>query len=348
MTELLKPRPEVEELRVYDPGKVDAAINLLANENPNDMPPQIKAEILEEAKKLPFNRYPDPAAVELRQALARYYGVTAENIAVGNGADELIQELLLAYGGPGRTAVTFEPTFMMYAVLAALTGTAIVKIPREDDFSLPADAVQRAKKSQLIFICSPNNPTGNLVSADEVKAFLDTGALVVVDEAYEEFSGSSVAGHLRDYPNLIILRTFSKAFSLAGLRVGYLLGSKEVVENLQKVKLPYNVNAFSQSAAVKLLMRRKELQIVVDQLIAQRGRLYRELEAMEGYRPYPSAANFILVKTERPGREVWQKLLDNGILVRDFSGHPLLENCLRITIGTEEQNQALLDVLKES
>lgn len=349
MTEILRPRDSVAQLSAYDPGHYEVEINLSANENPYDLPADLKARITSAALDIPFNRYPDPLALELRAAIAAYHGLDRANVVIGNGGDELLKAILLAYGGPGRTAVTFEPTFVMYAILAALTGTACLKVARDDQFAIPAEALEKVGPSGagIVFVCSPNNPTGNLATEAEIVALLKGGSLVVVDEAYGEFSGASVAGLLSSYPNLAVLKTFSKAFSLAGLRVGYLLSSPDVVANILKVKLPYNVNAFSQAAATVLMKNRGRFDGVIDEIRAERGRLSNAISRIDGLTLSPSRANFILVKSARPAADLWRNLLERGILVRYFERTPGLEDCLRITVGTPAENDAVIEALRE-
>lgn len=338
-------------MRAYDPGDHKVAINLSANENPYDLPEGLKAKIIGEAGKLAFNRYPDSSALDLRRAIADRYGVEVENIAVGNGGDELLLAMLLAYGGPGRTAASFEPTFVMYSILSELTGTGFARFERARDFGLPKKAFQLARSvnAELTFLCSPNNPSGNVVDEAELKPFLvNNRNLVVVDEAYQEFSRTSVGGLLTYHPNLVVIRTFSKAFSLAGLRVGYLLAAPEVVINIMKVKLPYNVNAFSQAAATVLMQNRAEFDPVIKEILAERNRVFEAISGINGLKAYPSAANFILIKSRRPAATIWRRLLAKGILVRNFAGAPGLDNCLRITIGSPAQNDAVIAALKEN
>ncbi|MDP1808936.1 MAG: histidinol-phosphate transaminase [Actinomycetota bacterium] len=348
MNEILRPREAVAKLNTYDPGHYEVDIDLSANENPYDLPADLKARITSAALEIPFNRYPDPLALELRAAIAAYHGLKTANVAIGNGGDELLMAILLAFGGPGRTAVTFEPTFVMYAILAALTGTDCLKFARDKQFALPGEARENiGSAADIVFVCSPNNPTGNLATEAEVVALLDGGFLVVVDEAYGEFSGVSAAGLLRSYSNLAVLKTFSKAFSLAGLRVGYLLGAPEIVADILKVKLPYNVNAFSQAAATALMENRRRFDGIIDEIRAERQRLFDAICGIDGLTPYFSRANFILVKSAVPAGDLWRNLLERSILVRYFERTPGLEDCLRITIGKPAENNAVIAALRE-
>lgn len=343
MPKLIEPRSLVANLASYEPGDYKAEIYLAANENPYDIPAELKNEILTLAQKLPFHRYPHPLSQELRAVIAASYGVQPANVVIGNGGDELLLYLLLAYGGSERKAVTFGPTFVMYKILAQLTGCQFKELERDSNFNLPANFLEQVEKEQakLVFICSPNNPSGNIVAPEQVKALLEGERLVVLDEAYAEFSGFSLASWLQAYPNLVILRTFSKAFSLAGLRLGYLLAHEDVITSICKVKLPYNVNRFSSLAGLVLWQHQEKLKPVIRIIVEQRDWLYQELRKFNWLTVYPSEANFILVKSQKA--ELWQSLLNNGILVRQFKIKG--EEYLRLTVGKPEENKRLIEVL---
>ncbi len=349
MIDLIGPRPELNNFKSYSPLKENAQVILSANESPFNLPESLIDEIKEELDKFSFNRYPDALADGLRKEIAAAYGVLDKNIILGNGSDELIQYLLLAYGGSDRSIFTFGPTFSMYDIIAGATGAQVYELERTElfDINVPR-ALEAAKdfKPSLIFLCNPNNPTGNILSNEEIESFLKgTNALVVVDEAYAEFSNQTVVHLIDKFPNLIVLRTFSKAFSLAGLRIGYMFASLDVVQNVLKVKLPYNCDAFSQMVAALAFSKREVLEVRVKEIIAERKRVFGELEKMSGVTPYSSAANFILIKTEKEAFSVWRKLLEAGILVRDF-GEPRLREYLRVTVGTKEENDLFLKTLK--
>ena len=345
---LIKPRPAVTGLEAYDPQHTEVEINLSANENAYGLPDDVRAKLAGLAETLAFNRYPDPNAVELRRVVAARHGVAPENVAVGNGGDELIQALLLAYGGAGRTAVAFGPTFVMYGILADVTATVFAGLSRDARFDIPADAAAAAEAAggDIVFACSPNNPTGNTIDEEAARALAgDVDGLVVIDEAYQEFSETTTVGLLGDNRNVAVLRTFSKAFSLAGLRVGYLLADAEVIENINKVRLPYNVNVFSQAAAAALMAEPGPLEGIIAEIVRERGRLERVLAGLGGYTTYPSAANFLLVRCGRPADKVWRGLIDAGILVRNLSSVSGLDGCLRITVGTPAQNDSVIEAL---
>ncbi len=347
--EMLRPREAVAGLDAYDPEHHDVLINLSANENSYGLPAAVRSKIDVLSASLALNRYPDPLATDVRKLIGKREDLPSARIVVGNGGDELIQQLLLAYGGAARRAVAFTPTFVMYGILSELTATEFTPLPRGPDFALRADFGAQAREAgaDIIFVCTPNNPSGNLVSNSEIAELAREfpRSLVVVDEAYHEFSRETARALLDRFENLIILRTFSKAFSLAGLRLGYMLASEEVIANILKVKLPYNVNVFSQAAAAVLLGNLGQVETVIGEIISERDRLFKALSAISGLTPYPSAANFILVGCAPGATKVWRRLLDEGILVRNFDRAPGLDNCLRITVGTREENDRVVEVL---
>ena len=340
--------PNLAGVTPYDPKYIPAEVMISANENPHDVPLEIRREIEHEVRKVALNRYPDPLANELRDMIAAANGLDRDNVIMGNGGDELLFNLALAYGGPGRTMLNIPPTFSVYAYNAMLTHTDVVDIPRRADFSIDEDAVvARMAKGDIdyLVITSPNNPTGDLASEQFVRRVLEASdALVMVDEAYFEFSRSTVRPLLNEYDNLVILRTFSKAFSLAGVRMGYLLANECVIDEFKKVRQPYSVDAVSQAIARVVYRNRASFEKGVDELIEQRGVLVDALKDIPGIEVWPSDSNYVLVRMGGAGR-VWQKLLDAGVLVRDFSQSRYLENCLRISVGAPEENQRLLKAL---
>lgn len=339
-------------LEPYDPKYLPAQVMLSANESPFDIAPETRERVEARLGELAFNRYPDPLANGLRDGIAASCGLERGNVLVGNGGDELLFDVFLAYGGPGRTFINLPPTFSVYAYNAHLTGTGIVDIPRLDDFSVDVDAVV-ARLSEgdidLAVLTSPNNPTGNLISEVGCRRLLEASdALILLDEAYIEFADASLVSLLAEHENLLILRTFSKAFSLAGVRVGYLLGSRKVIDEFTKVRQPYSVDAVSQLIASCVLEDRDT--VVHERVagtVARREELFRRLQDMEGVEVWPSAANFLLLRVA-DAHGVWQELYEgHSVLVRDFSSSAGLSDCLRITVGTEEENAAFLSALEK-
>lgn len=342
-------RKDLQPLVPYDAVYYPGAIILNANENPYDFPREAREEILRRAAAAEFNRYPDPMARALREKISSYIKVPPGNIMVGNGSDELILDLMLTFGLGGRVAVA-TPTFAMYALNGQVAGAAIVEAPRRDDFSIDAGALIRAAEGpdvKVIIACTPNNPTGNATSRAVLEEVLaGTGALVVVDEAYSEFGGESCVPLLERYPNLVVLRTFSKAFGLAGLRVGYLLANEAVISQLLKVKLPFNLNSFSQLAAQVVLEYLPLFQERIAEILAERDRFFRRLSFVSGVEVFPSNANFILFRTALPSTAVYRALLERSVLIRSVSGFGLA-NCLRVTVGRPEENDLFLSKLSE-
>ncbi len=334
-------RKELESLIPYDAKEVRADINLASNEHPLNLPGELLEKLADHAVQIPYNRYPDPLSGTLREKIAEANGLEPGNVLVGNGGDELIFDLLLAWGGPGRTVIDMPPTFAMYGIDAELTGTELVRIPRCEDFSIDGDALlERLKPGDIdiVAIANPNNPTGTLAAETLLIDVLNaTDALVLVDEAYFEFSRHTMRPHMARHQNLVILRTFSKAFSLAGLRAGYLLAHEDVILELTKVRQPYSVNRFTQMAASLVFRERPVFEAGISQLLRQRDMLVDGLSALPEVTVYPSEANFVLFKVAHAST-VWRDLLhEHSILIRDFSRAPGLEDCLRVSVGTEDE-----------
>ena len=352
MNQVRPPAPQLADIEPYDPKYIPAEVMISANENAADVPFELRREIEREVRKVAFNRYPDPLANGLRDLIAEANGLDRDQVLIGNGGDELLFDMALAWGGPGRTFLNMPPTFSVYKNNAQLTNTSIVDIPRLPDFSIDEEEViARMAQGDIDYtiVTSPNNPSGNRVHTAFVQRMLEASdTLVMVDEAYFEFSRHTVRHLLEQYENLIILRTFSKAFSLAGVRVGYLFGSERVIREFKKVRQPYSVDAVSQAIARVVYANRATFEMTIEQIIDERGRLLEELGAMEGVQPYPSDANYILFRLDSgaDASEVWQRLLDAGVLVRDFSRSPYLENCLRVSVGAPEENTRFLAELQ--
>lgn len=351
MGELRAPRPDLEDLTPYEAKEPQVEVNLSANENPQNLPHEILEKLAELLPEFAFNRYPDPMAGRLREMIAEANGLEVANVLVGNGGDELIFDLLLAWGGPGRTLLNLPPTFAMYEIDAAVTGTTVADVPRRADFCVDEKAVlARLAEGDIdcVFISHPNNPTGNLQPETFLIDVLNaTDALVLVDEAYFEFSRHTMRPHMQRHRNLVILRTFSKAFSLAGLRVGYLLAHEDVVRELTKVRQPYSVDRFSQWVAAMVFRERVVFESQISDLIRQRDVLQHGLDALECVKVFPSEANFVLFKIEHAAA-AWRDLLHgHGVLVRDLSRTPYLEDCLRVSVGSPEENGRFLRAMEE-
>ncbi|HOV78997.1 MAG TPA: histidinol-phosphate transaminase [Bacillota bacterium] len=341
-------RGELKTLAPYDAPYFPEAVKLDANENPYGFPPGVLRKIFSEIGSRDFARYPDPRAERLRESLADYTGVAPENIMVGNGSDELILNIMLTFGAGAEYVVT-PPTFSMYGVYGLVASASRVEVPRLADFSVDMESLKRVAGSRgvkVVIICNPNNPTGTATPPDEIEGLLaGTNAVVVVDEAYVEFGGETCIPLLARHPNLIVLRTFSKAFGLAGLRVGYLLAGRSVVRELLKVKQPYNLNAFSQTAARVVMENLPLFRERIEKILAERERLFSGLSGLPGVEAFPTRANFILFRTALPAKQVYGGLLERGVLIRNLDG-PMLRRCLRVTVGTAGENGLFLERLR--
>jgi len=328
---------------------VPVALNV--NENTHPIPEDVAHDIVARvaAAIIGLNRYPDREFTELRTALAGYlgHGLEPEQVWAANGSNEVLQHILQAFGGPGRTALGFAPTYSMYALLAAGTGTEWVAADRDDDFELsPETAVAAIERHDpdIVLLCAPNNPTGTPLSLDTVRAVADAArGIVVVDEAYFEFAepgDPSALTLLEGRPRLLVSRTMSKAFAFAGARVGYLAGDPAAIDALRLVRLPYHLSALTQAAALGALAHADEMLAMVDEIRGQRERISRELAAL-GYRPYRSGANFVLFGGVGDPHAVFEALLARGILIREIG----LPGCLRVTAGTEAETTAFLEAM---
>ncbi len=326
-----------ELIKSFEPYKVVEGgykIWLDKNENPFDLPPEIKEEIFEELRKTPFNRYPHITSMPLREAIAEFYELSPKNVAVGNGGDELLSYIIRIFDGD--YIVTTPPTFGMYYFYAKLNGIPVVEVPLDENFTINGDMIaEKAKNASIVFIASPNNPTGNTQPKEEILKVLDTGTTVVIDEAYTEFSKKSYIDLLDKYENLIILRTFSKAFSLAGARVGYLLASEEVVDALYRIKSPFSISSLTMATAKVMLRHYDLVKERVNYIIKERKRVYNEFKDYA----YPSEANFLLIRLD-----AYEFLLERGIVVRKLGGR--LEGHIRVTIGKKEENDELIKALE--
>ncbi|MEW6457571.1 MAG: histidinol-phosphate transaminase [Bacillota bacterium] len=345
-------RSELLALQPYHVPVYPGMIKLDANENNYDFPEQVLEEVLSTIGGQTFGRYPDPSALQLRESLSRYTGVDRNRITVGNGSDELILNLMLAFAAGGKVVIC-TPTFTMYGIHAVIAGAEPVALPRKADFSVDPDAVIEAAARpgvKMVVLCSPNNPTGNTIPLEVTEKILKhTRAVVVLDEAYYEFCGETAVSLLGKYPQLVLLRTFSKAFGLAGLRLGYMLAGPEVTGVIQRIKQPFNVNAFTQQAAIRVLEWQPLFERRVRQICRSRDELFAAMRYLPGLTVYPSRANFLLFRTGMPAQQVFSGLLQRGVLVRLLDG-PDLPGCLRVSVGRPEENlvfcNRLADVLR--
>ncbi|TSE16318.1 histidinol-phosphate transaminase [Arthrobacter sp. KBS0703] len=348
-------RTNLRGLTPYGAPQLDVPILLNVNENTHGVPADVRAAIAVAVTEAAagLNRYPDREFTELREALAEYlgHGLGAENIWAANGSNEVLQQILQAFGGPGRTALGFPPTYSMYPLLASGTDTGYIVGKRAGDYGLSAeDAARQVRELQpnIVFLCSPNNPTGTGLGLDVVEAVYEAGeasqTIVIVDEAYHEFAHDGTPSALTLLPGrerLIVSRTMSKAFALAGARLGYMAAAPEVADALRLVRLPYHLSAITQATALAALHHREALMADVEDIKLQRDRIVAELTRM-GLRPAASDSNYVFFGGLENPHEVWQALLDAGVLIRDVGipGH------LRVTAGTETETTAFLEALE--
>jgi histidinol-phosphate aminotransferase len=338
----------------YHSPQVDVAVRLNTNESPEPPPAEWLRRVADAAASIAWNRYPDRGATELRGRIAALHGVAPDQVFAANGSNEVLQTLLLAYGGPGRTAAVWEPTYALHAHIARVVGTSVVTGERAADFSIDLGEVRRVfdeSRPAVAFLCSPNNPTGVVDSDEVVSSVLDHArdhdALLVVDEAYGQFAPRSALALVDDGRPLVVSRTYSKTWAMAAARLGYLVGPRWVVDQLDKIVLPYHLDAFTQLAGTIALDYVDEMEARVAHLVEERGRLVGRLGEL-AVDVWPSGANFVLFRPQAiDGGEVWQRLLDRGVLVRDCSSWPRLEGCLRVTIGTSTEDDAFLEALTE-
>lgn len=318
------------------------------NENPYDIPESIKREILQDMAGLEWTRYPDYNPPSVRRILGERFGIHPDQILVGGGSNQLLYTIGLAVISSGDPVMVAPPTFGLFELVGRFYGGKLISANLNPDFSFDAGLLLRSgKKAKITFISSPNNPTGNTMPLDLLESLLKaTPGLVVWDEAYAEFNGVTAIPLLEKYSNLLVLRTFSKAFGLAGLRIGYLMGCADLIAEFSKVNIPYNVNLFSELTAQRMLGDSQWMEERAREIVQNRKKLYVELKTIPGITPFPSEANFILIRF-KDSKYAFEKLKEKGVLLRAVNGHPLLKNCLRATVGTPDENRIFIEALKE-
>ncbi|WP_020409644.1 histidinol-phosphate transaminase [Hahella ganghwensis] len=344
-------RPEIRAISAYHVASSAGMLKLDAMENPYSFPESLRQDVADALHSTAVNRYPDPEASDIKAALKSLYRLDdSVDILFGNGSDEIIQILAMVMGGPGRTILSLEPSFVMYKMIATFTGSDYVGVPLSSDYDIDIEstieAIQQHQPS-LVFIAQPNNPTGNLFSDAALRAIVEAApGVVVIDEAYTAFTDADYMSWLQDNEHVLIMRTFSKV-GLAGLRFGMLYGSPLWIEQFNKVRLPYNINSLTQSVALKALENFDMLLEQTEQLRKDRSVLFDALSEFSSFKVFPSEANFILVRLPHSARRIFELLKEQGVLIKCLDGaHPMLSECLRFTVGTPQENEQLLKALK--
>lgn len=343
-------RKEILEQTGYRVDIHDCPVKIDAMENPYSLPPYLQAALGERLQKVALNRYPEAGALQLRSRYADYFGVDADMLMLGNGSDELISILCNALAPRSASILIPTPTFAVYRIVARNHGCRILEVPLGDDFDLDLPAmldVIRGQQPALVFISNPNNPTGNVFDPKKIEALLEASeGLVVVDEAYFPFAGITLVPLLATYGNLVILRTLSKV-GLAAIRVGFLMAAAELVRELDKVRLPYNINSLSQVGAAFFLDEEAVFLEHIRSIISNREMLFKQMKKLAGIRLFPSAANFIFFSCEYDADSIYSDLLNRGILIKNLNEPGRLRNCLRVTIGNSSENVQFLEALCE-
>jgi histidinol-phosphate aminotransferase len=348
---LNKIKPNVRAISAYTLAPLEAPIKINQNENPFGMPAEIKDEVLRRAHAHDWARYPDFVPASLLNKIADYAGWVPEGVMAGNGSNEMIQSVVNSVVEKGVRVVLPEPTFSVYRQVINVAGGEIISVPLNEDltFNIPRLASKVvSSKADLTIICSPNNPTGCVINARDLASLLrNSDGLIVVDQAYLEIGGENFTSLLKEHQNLVILRTFSKAMAMGGLRVGYCLAAPELIREFGKAKMPYSLNFFSMTAAEVALENIHLLEPLITALRRERERLFEELLKIDGLTPVPSAANFFAVKTAIPPGELFEELHSRGILIRDVSKAPMLSEYVRVSVGTPDENDRLIAALTQ-
>ena len=342
-------KDSVRSLKPYSTENIRSEVKLHANESPFPPTNELYDLFAASLKKFPLNRYPDPDSKKLKESIAKRLGTKVDHLVIGNGSDEIILLLLQVFCMEEDTIIIPDPTFAMYAIISQSLGIKTKNIPLNSNWDFNASLLLEAaekNKSRLIFLSYPNNPTGNCFSEAEVRKVIEQfEGIVVLDEAYYDFSQKSFISEIKNHNNLVILRSFSK-IGLAAMRVGFGVANPLIIQEINKVRLPYNSNMLSQKFAEHLINNFQLVQKQIDYIIDERKRLTDELKKNKSLTVFPTESNFILFKTKQSADELFYHLLYNGILVRNLSTHPKLNNCLRVTVGTKSENDRFLSEVK--
>jgi len=341
-------KPEILGMSGYTaPPQGHVVAKLNQNENPYDLPEALKEEIFDALKKMEWSRYPayDPPGVA--QRLATRFHLTPEQVVLGNGSNQLLFTVINAVISKGDPLLISPPSFSLFELVARLNQAEIVQVLRKPDLSYDsAQMIEAVKRAKLTLISSPCNPTGISMDQALLKDMLENSAgFILWDEAYGEFTHENAVGLIKDYPNLLVMRTFSKAMALAGFRIGYLMGNNQVIQEIRKVNLPYNLNLMSSLLAGKLLDHMDWVEHCVQKIVRDRDQMFEQMNAIPGLQPYPSRANFILFRVP-DGPDVLKRLQEQGVLVRNMGYYPMLDNCLRVNVGTEKENKIFLKTIR--
>ncbi len=340
----------LQTLKPYSIDEREWEVKIDANESPVNLPPLVHERVISRLSFLPFNRYPDMSMKSLRELIACSYAVTMDNVLIGNGSSQILETISYVFGGPGHSIVFPTPSFSMYGIYAKKSDSQGVPVTLEKDYSLSRDKMLQAAvqtNASLIIICNPNNPTGNIMPLEDIEYIVENAKCpVVVDEAYHEFyGGPSAIALLKKYANLIVARTFSKAYGLAAARVGYMLACTELVNTVGKAMMPYNVNALSLTVAEVVYQMRDEFTAGIEQTVSERKRMAEFLADVPGITVYPSETNFLLIKSD-DAQALNVYLAERGIGVRDFSNASGLTGCMRVSVGTPVENDVFLQAVK--
>ncbi len=342
-------KPAVRALAGYEAppqGRVIAKLN--QNENPYDLPESMKKAILEQMGKQAWTRYPTYGAPVLQGELAKRAGLNPDQVLVGHGSNQLLYAIGTAIISPDDPVVINPPSFSLFELVTRIYQGRIVSILQKEDFTYDTDKLLKAvETAKLTLICSPNNPTGGVMELDLLERILkQTPGLVLWDEAYGEFWGKSAIPLIGKHPNLLVMRTFSKALGMAGIRIGYLMGNVDLIGEIQKVIVPYNINLFNRIAATHMLKNGDWIDSHIQKIISERKRLFDEMRTCPGVIPYPSEANFISFRVSN-GPDILNKLKEQGILIRNMGSYVMMENCLRVTVGKPDENQIFIKALRD-
>lgn len=346
----LSVRPDLAGVAPYVSPQRPARFRMNTNEAPYPPPEALIRDVAAQIEDIALNRYPDRDATALLDAIAQHVAWSRDGIWIANGSNEVFMHLFLAFGGPVRSSLTFEPTYPLHTLIPAIAGTKTLQRRRGDDFAIDLDDATttiRREQPEIVIVCSPNNPTGGCSPVSAVEAMLEVApGLLVVDEAYGEFDqhDHSCLSLLPDHPNLVITKTFSKAWRLAGVRIGYMLADPALIADLARVRLPYHLSAITQAVGVAAIRHSAETLEMVRSICTERDRIIMELQSL-GVTTFPSSANFVLFEVGDT-EQVWTGLLERGVLVRRYDEVPGLERCLRVTAGLPEETDAFLDAMR--